>query len=499
MKKNGNDPNGFKSLYLPILKPFMTSFRYRYLLLGVTVLFFLRHASMAQGIQHDARMHEAHREALMHKMAGGVAVVRGADEEPGAYHSRFLQNSDFYYLTGYQEPGAAMVLLPGRQEEFILFVQPRVPNHVLWNGKRYGLDEAVSVYAADKAYPMDQFALMLRTYLSDAERVYCDVGDRALMEVLWPVVRSTAPTAAVLDILPLIEDLRITKNQAELKRMQKAIDITCTAHRGVMQQVRPGMYEYEVEGLIEYVYRQNGSIVPAFTSIVASGPNALVLHYTHNDRMIEQGDLLLLDIGADFGHYAADVTRTLPVSGKFTKIQKDIYTIVLEAQQKAIESIRPGVGIDVPGTIITETLGKGLNRIGLVSDPEHAWQVKVWQMHGTSHWLGLDVHDAGPYSFGEPNGAVFHPGMVLTVEPGVYINPYVADHLGDFFPQIAEEERAEFIRYIGPALSKYRNIGIRIEDNVLVTASGHTVLSISAPKSMAAIEKLMAGGSREGE
>jgi Xaa-Pro aminopeptidase len=302
--------------------------------------------------------------------------------------------------------------------------------------------------------------------------------------------RSSGPHV-IEDVRPLLGELRVIKNEYEISCLRKAIDITCEAHKAVLSHAEPGMYEYEIEGLIEYTYRQQGTQEIAFPSIVASGPNATILHYSINDRKVEPGDLILMDIGASYKHYAADVTRTIPVSGKFSKEQLEIYSIVLQAQKAAIETVKPGTGLRTLNERIIHVGSKGLFELGLISDVSSKWQMRVWQMHGTSHWLGLDVHDDGPYDFKESKGLVLEPGMVFTIEPGIYISRNVLENLDILFPHIPQAERDGFIEFIRPALEKYLDIGIRIEDDILVTDHGYEVLSSSAPKEVDEIEDLM--------
>jgi len=261
----------------------------------------------------------------------------------------------------------------------------------------------------------------------------------------------------------------------------------------VMKAVKPGMYEHEIQAIIEYIFRKNGAQGPGFPSIIGSGPNATILHYEANNRQTEDGDLLLMDVGAEFGHYKSDITRTIPVSGRFTQTQKEIYEVVLQAQKEAIKIAGPGVGIYEINNRGVEVIKEGLLKLGLITDKDSGWQHRPWLMYNISHWVGLDVHDVGGRGPDDGQGRRFVPGMVFTVEPGLYIREDTLENLPGMVGRlgIEKDELEDFISRVKPAVKKYANIGVRIEDDILITETGYEVLSSKVPKEIEAIEKLM--------
>jgi Xaa-Pro aminopeptidase len=310
------------------------------------------------------------------------------------------------------------------------------------------------------------------------------------------------------DIGPALAEMRVFKDDYEIRMLQKAVDITGKGIAEVLRVCRPGLYEFEVEALLEYTWRRNGSSMPGFESIVGSGENAITLHYSANTRKMEDGDLLLMDLGAEYGYYTSDITRTIPVNGRFSKEQREIYDIVLMAQKAAIEEMKPGNPMTAAHARATGVIMNGLRGLGLVTDPDCVWQRKFYTIYHINHYLGLDVHDAG--SQGIPvqmlrtyltaDTAVGRPlekGMVLTVEPGLYLRANGLDQLEMLYgSEAGEGEIADFIEKVRPAYEKYRNIGVRIEDDVLITENGNLVMSASVPREPEEIEKLMSEGRR---
>ena len=424
------------------------------------------------------------RQKLMDTMEEGIAVFK-AD----------TFNRDFYYLTGFDEPGAACLIIPDAEEKFILFVRPQNPARIVWTGKRYGTEEAVKVFGADKAYPIAQFEKILPRYLMGKDRIYCSFDNKELTDTLTQMIRRPRDNwpKQIINVLPPIHDMRMIKDSYEIKLMRKAIDITCDALLETMKAAEAGMYEYEIEAIIEYIFRKNGSQRPGFPSIVGSGPNSTILHYDVNKCQTRDGDLIVMDVGAEYGYYTADVTRTIPVNGKFNKKQKEIYEIVLEAQQQAIDKIAPGVGIYEVHYRAVEVIKDGLYRLGLITDKESSWQYRVWLMYNTNHWLGLDVHDVGSRGRDDGKGRRLEPGMVLTVEPGIYIGEHSLASLSETArrSKARKEDIAAFLEKVKPIVEKYMNIGVRIEDDVLVTEDGHENLSSKAPRTIKEIEKWM--------
>lgn len=432
----------------------------------------------------DKEIFEKRRQKLMEKMDGGIALIRGAGNL-----------SDFYYLTGLYEENAVMFLIPEANDKYILFIRPSSPVRELWSGKHPGLEEAKKVYGADEAFPIREFDKSLPRYLRGKSKFYVSFRDKELYDKIIPMIRSPqgSEPVQVLDPRSYIHEMRLIKTAEEIRLMKKAADITCDALIEVMKAVEPGMFEYEAEAIIEYIFRSSGAQGPGFPSIVGSGPNSTILHYDANERQMQDGDLLLMDVGAEYGHYKSDVTRTIPVNGEFSKEQREIYEIVLMAQKEAIKIASPGVGIYEINDRGVEVIKEGLYRLGLITDKNSKWQHRAWLMYNISHWVGLDVHDVGGRGPAEEKGWKLKPGMVFTVEPGIYIRKETLDNLQTMLGRagMKKEELDDFISKVSPAVQKYANIGIRIEDDVLITEGGHEILSAKAPKEIDAIEKLM--------
>jgi len=426
------------------------------------------------------------RRRFLDSIEEGVALVFAAPEKIRSHDTnyRFRQDTYFSYLTGFPEPDAIALFAPGRAgEEFVLFVRPRNRERETWDGRRFGPEGALEKFGADKAYTLDQFEEIALQFLENTPRLYHRLGAYAdrdalvlkLLETARKKIRQgiTAPTA-VEDPAGILDEMRLHKTPAELDLMRKAAVISSEAHREAMRALEPGLHEYEIEAVIEYVFRKGGASGPAYNTIAGSGVNATILHYTENTDVCRDGDMLLVDAGAEFQGYAADITRTFPVSGRFTDAQRRVYDIVLEAQLKAIEKVRPGTPYDEIHQTALRVLVEGLVRLGILKGNVNALiegeAYKPYYMHKTGHWLGMDVHDAGSYRRGAA-WRPLEPGMVLTVEPGLY-----------FAEDLTEVPK------------EYRGLGIRIEDDVLVTAAGHEVLTKTAPKTVDEIESVMAGG-----
>ena len=423
------------------------------------------------------------RKQLMRMMGrGSVAVipaapVRGRNRD---VEYPYRQDSDFFYLTGFPEPEAVAVLIPGRKAaEYILFCRERDPVMETWNGRRAGQEGACTLYGADDSFPVGDIDDILPGLLEGRERVYYTVGiqpefDQRVFGWVNQIrargrTGSRAPDEYV-SLEHLMHDMRLFKSRAEIKTMRKAMQISVNAHRRAMQICRPGMREYQIEAEFLHEFRTHGA-EPAYPSIVGGGENACILHYTENDAELTDGDLVLIDAGAEYQCYAADITRTFPVNGRFSAPQRAVYEVVLAAQYAAIDKVRPGNTWNDPHAAAVEVLTEGLVELGLLKGKVRTLLKKEayrqFYMHRTGHWLGMDVHDVGDYKVGG-EWRVLEPGMVLTVEPGLYI------------PAGAK----------GVA-RKWWNIGVRIEDDVLVTADGCEVLTAAAPKAVDEIEALM--------
>ncbi|MDX2212147.1 MAG: aminopeptidase P N-terminal domain-containing protein [Oculatellaceae cyanobacterium bins.114] len=426
------------------------------------------------------------RETLMTKIGKGTAIFRSAPM--AVMHNdveyNFRQDSDFFYLTGFNEPSAVAVLAPHHEEHrFILFVQPKDPERETWTGYRVGVEAAKEQFGADVVYPIEELQEKLPQYLEKADRIYYRLGrDRSFNDTIlnqWQQLMRTYPKRgtgpiALEDPAPTLHSMRQLKSASEIELMRTAAAIAIDAHERARAFAQPGRYEYEVQAEIEHTFRLRGAAGPAYPSIVASGANACILHYTENTRQMQADELLLIDAGCAYGYYNSDITRTFPVSGQFTPEQKALYEIVLEAQLQAIAQVHPGNPYNQIHDTAVRVIVEGLLDLKLLQgDIEEIIKeekYKPFYMHKTGHWLGLDVHDVGVYQHGE-TAHTLEPGQITTVEPGIYIAP-------DIKPVEGQPE-------VDP---RWRGIGIRIEDDVLVTSAGHEVLTEGVPKAIAELE-----------
>lgn len=412
-----------------------------------------------------------------------VAVIASA---PAGIRNRdveypYRQDSDFHYLTGFGEPESVAVLAPGREQgEFVLFCREFDQLKAIWTGKHAGLDGARELFGADQANPIERFGEMLPDLLEGRERVYYSVGRndalddqvRAAVNALRDKARAGCkPPSQFIDLDGLLHEMRLFKTPAEIGLMREAAEVSAGAHARAMRACRPGIFEYQIEAELIHEFTRHGLRSPAYPSIVAGGENACVLHYTENSALLRDGDLLLIDAGAELQNYASDITRTFPVNGRFSEPQRLVYELVLEAQLAAIKQVSPGKRWNDPHEAAVRVLTRGLVKLGLLKGrvakliEDEAY--KGYFMHRTGHWLGMDVHDVGDYKV-DGEWRMLEPGMVLTVEPGLYISPSC--------------------REVDP---KWRGIGVRIEDDVLVTDTGCEVLSAGVPKTVAEIESIM--------
>jgi len=428
-------------------------------------------------------MYARRRAAVLDRLDGGVLVVRSNPEQARSNDTDFpfRQDSDLHYLTGFDEPDCVLVLTDAHPDHrFVLFVRPRDPEKETWHGRRAGVDGAKMRCGADAVYAVDELDAVLPGYLEGAQTLYFTPGlDHTFawrMEQWLGRLRRTRPRTGKGPLTrtehgTLVHEMRLKKTAEETALLVRACAISAEAHNAALAATRPGMNEREVEALVNYVFRARGGSAPGYNSIVAGGINATILHYTENSMPLADGDLLLIDAGCEYEGYTADVTRTFPVGERFTEAQRAVYDIVLEAQLEAIAAVKPGARFDDVHHRALDVMVQGLVELGvLVGEPSELIALKAYQpfyMHRTSHWLGLDVHDVGPYVDGNGDSRTLEPGMVLTVEPGLYFGDSILE-----YPE------------------KYRGIGIRIEDDVLVTASGSDVLSKDAVKRVGEIEKI---------
>ncbi len=399
-----------------------------------------------------------------------VAIRNNDVEHP------YRQHSDLWYLSGFDEPESVLVLSTSSERPFTLFVRERDPEREVWDGARAGVEGAKEYFGADEAHAITKLDEVLPKLLENVDHLYYRLGVdrefddrvlRAVANVRRRARRGQRYPTHIIDPSSVIHELRLHKDSEEIGLMRRAASITCEAHRLAMSACRPGMHEYEIEAVLAAHFLKSGSHRPAYPSIVGSGPNSTVLHYHENNRKMDDGDLLLIDAGCEYSYYASDVTRTFPVNGRFSPAQKAVYEVVLAAELAAIEATRTGATLDGIHDVALREIVRGLIDLGLVGAPfDEALEKELFKpyfMHKTSHFLGMDVHDVGAYFVaGKPRS--LEPGMVITVEPGIYIS-----------------DKAD-------VPSAYRGIGIRIEDDVLVTPAGNEVLTNSAPKSIADVE-----------
>jgi len=451
-----------------------------------------------------APFHERRRR-FAEALGDALAVVPGAQEmgRNGDVHYEFRQASDFFFLTGFDEPDAVAVFNPAHaKERFVLFVRPRDREMEIWTGRRAGVEGAIATYGADAAYTIDELEGKLREYLFDRSTLYYRLGNAAfdgkvqrLLEHARVVrTRGYVAPVRVEDPGPIVHELRLRRSPAELACHRRACEISRDGHAEAMRFARPGQHEYEVQAALEFVFRAGGSPRNGYPSIVASGPNACILHYTENRRRMEDGDLLLIDAGCEYGYHTADITRTFPVNGRFTPPQRAIYELVLRAQRAGIAAAKPGARYEAIHEATRRVLTEGLVALGVlprgVEESLAMHHYREFYMHGTGHWLGMDVHDVGDYKI---RGAsrVLEPGMVLTVEPGLYFDPEresATYHLREYREEdmwdrryrlgiaaakkLEDEEKAKAEKVTHPVPAEYRGTGVSNEDDVVGSVRG---------------------------
>ncbi|ACT49830.1 aminopeptidase P N-terminal domain-containing protein [Methylovorus glucosotrophus] len=424
---------------------------------------------------------QSRRATLASRMGQGVAIIPTAAEalRNRDTHYPYRYDSYFYYLTGFTEPEAAVVVIAGDTPKSILFCRDKDMEREIWDGFRHGPAGALAEFGVDEAYSISELDTRIPALLANQPELYFSLGADAAWDQRvtgWiNQLRSqgragvSAP-AAIRDVRALLDEMRLIKSPQEIATMRRAAVISAEAHARAMQATKPGKHEYEIEAELLHTFYRHGSQYPAYTSIVAGGANACVLHYIANNALLNDGDLLLIDAGCELDGYASDITRTFPVNGRFSGAQKDVYELVLAAQYAAIAQVNPQLHWNAPHEAALKVLAQGFIDLGLcrgtVDAVLESGDYRQFYMHRTGHWLGLDVHDAGEYKL-DGEWRTLQPGMVLTVEPGCYIRP--ADGVPEAF----------------------WNIGIRIEDDALVTAEGCDIITEAAPKTVAAIEELM--------
>lgn len=418
----------------------------------------------------------------MHKKGRGVAIIPTSTEliRNRDTHHPFRFDSNFWYLTGFEEPDAVLVLLVSDKPQSLLFCRAKNEERELWEGFRFGPEAARERFAFDAAYALDDLDRVVSEHLIGAQTLWHSLGvnpewdartGRWLEQARAQSRAGKQAPTVVADWRALVEPMRRNKDAGELLLMQRAADIAANAHRRAMSACRPGLYEYQLDAELQYAFLQAGGHPPSYPAIIAGGANACVLHYTANNQALRDGDLVLIDAGCEVNGYASDITRTFPVNGRFSPAQRELYSITLAAQEVAIKATRPGAAFHAPHDAAVRALVQGMIDLklcqGSVDGVIESGDFRRFYMHRTSHWLGLDVHDAGPYHE-DDEWVSLQSGMTLTIKPGFYVRP--ADD-------------------VPPA---FHNIGIRIEDDVVVTDSGCRVTTLDAPKTIEDIEALMA-------
>ncbi len=464
-------------------------------------------------------IHADRRREFLQHVGAGIAVIPAAFEQTrnDDVDHEFRQDSAFFFLTGFPEPEAVAVLESGR---FTLFVRPRDREMETWNGYRAGVEGAVDRYGADDAYPIDDLESVLQDRLIGHSSLYYGWGGR--LDARMSAVLGKLPPlhdrfgykvpSTITDPTPIVDELRLRKSPAEAELLRRASEISAAGHVEAMRFATPGLFEYQVQAAMEFVFRQNGSTRNGYPSIVASGANATVLHYTDNDCRMQDGDLLLIDAAAEYGYFSADITRTFPVNGRFSGPQRAIYEIVLSAERAGIAAAVPGATMRGIHETCTRILTEGLVDLGLlprgVDDSLAMHHYREFFMHGTGHWLGMDVHDAGTYVVDGEHRRL-EPGMAFTVEPGIYVRPdreIATFHLLEYdldewtarrmklgvkaarALEAAELEDAETIEHVVPA--EFRAIGIRVEDDILMNETGNVNLTSGVPVEIEDVEAL---------
>ncbi|MFC2121418.1 aminopeptidase P N-terminal domain-containing protein [Bacteroidota bacterium] len=432
------------------------------LILILFVLFIIPEKQVFAQEKEDLKYFKARRQKLMENMNKGMAIISSAAIDKRA--------AEFYYLTGYKEDGAYAVIDPEADDKFVIYVESSNP------------DKVKDMTGADKVYEIKEFNYIHNSINKKQERVYLKREDRASRNEIEEKFNKKIKISYVNSIT---NEMRGIKDELELKYLYKAIDITCDAHINAFKFTEPGKYEYETQNVIETTFTEGGAQGVGFASIVGSGANTAVLHYQENSEKMSDGAMLVMDIGASYNNYTADVTRTIPVNGKFTKEQAEIYSIVLESQKAAIEEMKSGKASYAGQAAASEVIYNGLYELGLMTDVESTWQRSFYMRHGMIHPIGLVVHDVGI------RGGKLKPGMILTIEPGLYISKDMLERLDRSAFGVNKKGFSEFKKQVKPLLEKYMEIGVRIEDDILITQDGNIVVSAKAPKEIKDIEAIM--------
>jgi Xaa-Pro aminopeptidase len=467
-----------------------------YRIKAILPLFLISIIFLQKFYAQEKSVFEKRREILLSKMNGGIAIIKGANpvNRNGDVEFPFRQNSDFYYLTGFDEPNSALLLLPDENNKFILFVRPKNIMMETWTGNRAGVEGAMKLFGADTAYGINSFEEILLNYLKQRSKIYINISDKELVKQVDSLYKRANGNQDKenVNIHKIISEMRVIKSQEEIELIKKACKITSEAQIEAMKAAKISRKEYELSAIIEYVFKKNAAQCYAFPSIVGSGINSTILHYEAGDKSLENGDIVVIDIGAEYNYYASDITRSIPANGKFTTEQKEIYGIVLEANKEAIQFAKPGAGLNEIQNRGKLFITEGLYKLGLITNKDKAWQTDVWMPHSISHYIGMDVHDVGDAGYFTAKGRTVEEGMVFSIEPGIYINKNTFSHLKDLYGfMVDKKELEDFMDSVKPFVEKFNGIGIRIEDTIVITKDGCEVLSSEAPKEIKEIEEIM--------
>ncbi len=445
--------------------------------------------ALAQPLQLDMKVFEDRRAAFVKEMKpNSVAIfpckpvyLRNLDVD-----YEYRQESNFYYLSGFEEPEAILVFAPSApRNKYVMFVRKRDQARETYDGPRAGIDGAMIRFGADTAYLYTQFESVINQYMIPDGLLYYTFGINPEIDEMVRrlfVERRARANYAIEDPSPIVAEMRLIKNDGDLRMgMRKAVEITALAFNEAIRSIQPGMYENEIQGVFEFMFRRNGSPRNGYPCIVGSGPNSTILHYNTNNMRMNDGEMILMDCGAEYGYYSADITRSVPVNGKFSKEQRDIYQLVLDAQNAGMRLVKPGLIKKAIDDAIDSVFGNGLVRLGFIRDKK---DFKMFSLHGYAHWIGLEVHDVGNYTI---NGASrpLQSGMCFTIEPGIYVRPDVFEKMEK--AGYSQSEIAEIRKRVEP----YMHIGVRIEDDILVTETGYINMSASVPREIPEIEKMM--------
>lgn len=458
----------------------------------VVLLFLLLVSTSINASEFDKTLYANRRAELLNELKDGVFVLFGNDHiyRNSDITYRFRQNSDFYYLTGFEDADAVMVLQPGEEKEYVLFLHKKHFFEILFAGEGNNVKTAMEVFGADTAYYLDDFEKFVDRISRSKKKLYYNFSDE---EFNRRITKKEAHSRnwypdEIINPESAIHQLRVFKDEQEIELVGKANEISCDAIAEVMRAAKPGMNERELEGILNYVWMKYGSPRFAYPPIIASGERIPILHYEANDADIKDGELVMMDVACEYGYYSADVTRTFPINGKFTKEQKEIYEIALASLNAGIEMMKPGVKLNDVNQKTIEVIADGLFDLGLITDKSKQWQTKVYYSFYCGHFIGLDTHDVG-------HKEVYEPGMIFAIEPGIYVNPVNFEKLPAMIKYMrgaTEEEVVEFMDSVRPMVKKYANVCGRAEDNILITDEGNINLTKMLAKTVDGIERLMA-------